>query len=596
MSRIVSLIVFLVITLPSFSQKVKYKDLIILLHAKQYETAEPFLKRYLKENDDKPNACLFMGIIFQEKASATDVLTHTEMALANSDSAVLFFDKAYALITEKELKHNDENYQMYSRRDMRTGEFGIKLSDVRLDLESRVKSIKERKDRIREMKKYFLLAESLYSKINESYKNLHTSYGSDRQFLLRSDERMVASLNQIIVRFDSAISTFNSYKTVLKQIGKTSYNQIIDLQEIIDFKRDGSKLASFMDDDLKIWNYKSWATSTIETIEKEINPMRDNLISFDISLNKLREKILKDSVSVKADLELLTDHLLSSQLKKYDSDPLPLAIFSMKRTEMKYLSDKVLHKSFGDSVNVKLRLTSLEMELDELRRLDSISSGLVRRDLDAESLNYNHFISKSYGAKAVLASLINTTQAFAKRELLKEEIEWEATMQASKWAIVGRDSIPLYFETNRELKFKPLVIVDEKYTIGFNYKDSLATGYLYSITPARVPDIKATFPVDQPNFKKRDLPIIKCLSIVGGDNQVYFAVIYSEGKVEDKFPVTIAKVYRSDGLAWSSNFKLEMIPTELNYSVDTGELSIKTTNTTGESKMVVIDKNGKKLQ
>ena len=596
MSRIVSLIVFLVITLPSFGQKVKYKDLIILLNAKQYETAEPFLKRYLKENDGNPNAYLFMGIIFYEKASANDVLKHTEMALANSDSAVIFFDKAYAMITEKELKRNDENYQMYSRRDMRTGEFGIKLSDVRLDLESKVKSIKDRKDRIREMKKYFLLAESLYSNANESYKNLHTNYGSNREFLLRSDEPMVASLNQIIVRFDSMISTFNSYKTVSKQVGKTTYNQIIDLQEIIDFKRDGSTLTSFMDDDLKIWDYKRWASATLETIEKEINPMRDNLISFDISLNKLREKIVKDSVSVKADLDLLTDRLLPSRLKKFDSDPLPLAIFSMKRVEMEYLSDKIIHKSFRDSANVKLRLTSLEIELDELRRLDSISSGLVRRDLDAESLNYNHFISKSYGAKAVLASLINTTQAFAKRELLKEEIEWEATMQAFKWAIVGRDSIPLYFETNRELKFKPLVIVDEKYTIGFNYKDSLAIGYLYSITPARVPDIKATFPVDQPNFKKRDLPIIKCLSIVGGDNQVYFAVIYSEGKVEDKFPVTIAKVYRSDGLAWSSNFKLEMIPTELNYSVDTGELSIKTTNTAGESKMVVIDKNGKKLQ
>ena len=53
------------------AQKVKYKDLIVLLTSKQYEKAEPFLKRYLKENDDNPNAYLYMGIVFQEK-----VFTH----------------------------------------------------------------------------------------------------------------------------------------------------------------------------------------------------------------------------------------------------------------------------------------------------------------------------------------------------------------------------------------------------------------------------------------------------------------------------------------------------------------------------------------
>ena len=51
-----------------YGQKVKYKDIWGLLSTKQYETAEPFLKRYLKENDDNPNAFLYMGIIYHEKS------------------------------------------------------------------------------------------------------------------------------------------------------------------------------------------------------------------------------------------------------------------------------------------------------------------------------------------------------------------------------------------------------------------------------------------------------------------------------------------------------------------------------------------------
>jgi len=44
----------------TYGQKVKYKDIFALLNSKQYEQAEPFLKRYLRENDDNPNAYLLM--------------------------------------------------------------------------------------------------------------------------------------------------------------------------------------------------------------------------------------------------------------------------------------------------------------------------------------------------------------------------------------------------------------------------------------------------------------------------------------------------------------------------------------------------------
>ena len=58
----------LVLAQPGIAQKkIKYKDIWGLLNTKQYEAAEPFLKAYLNENSDNPNAYLFMGIIYQEK-------------------------------------------------------------------------------------------------------------------------------------------------------------------------------------------------------------------------------------------------------------------------------------------------------------------------------------------------------------------------------------------------------------------------------------------------------------------------------------------------------------------------------------------------
>jgi len=575
------------------AQKVKYKDLIVLLTSKQYEKAEPFLKRYLRENDDNPNAFLFMGIVYQEKSSKMDPLLHTEILCSNLDSATLFYDQAFKRINDKELRKNDEYYEAYTRRDLRTGKFVIKLSDVQLDIENRVRSLKEKKERVRLLKNYFDESSGKYVKANAIYKSLQTTYGTEKEFFLRSDEAMVNQLKSLAFVFDSAINAFDKYKTVTKELGKTGYSQIIDLQEIKDLKRDGSSGVDFLKDDLKLWDYKRWADQSMEIIVKEINPMRDNLVTNDIELNKLRDKLKKDSVSVKSDLTRLVDKLLPAQLKKYDPDPMPLDVFAMKVLELEYHSNIILNKSFRDSSNVKFKLGAIKTEITDLKKLDSVATKLGQRNYEDEERNYHHFITKVFGATSVLKSTISTTQEWAKRERLKKEKEWEATSQLLKWIVDAPDSIPLYFESNLDLKYKPLIIEEEKYTFGINYKDSLATGYFYTISPSRLLELKANFAVDRPNFKKRNFRLLKGLSVTDAKGNAFVLILYSTQKVNEKFPATLAKIYRSDGLAWNINSGFEMLPTEATFNNDTGEISIKIANSSGEAKIVTFDKNGK---
>jgi hypothetical protein len=591
MIRIVAFILFLsILSLGSFAQKVKYKDLILLLKAKQYDKAEVFLKRYLKETNDNPNAFLFMGFTFQDKAENNDILKQTSILLSNCDSAILFYDKAYNTITEKELKHNDEYYEMYSRRDLRTGKFGIKLSDVKLDLETRVKELKEKKENIKELKKYYLQSEQQYARVFSAYKSIESKHSSEHTLYLKADETMVTKLKQLELSFDSVVSSFDRYKSVSKRVGKTNYNQQLNLQEIVDMKKDGLSATNFTLDDLKIWDYKKWSKSAIETIEKVIYPMRDRLISYDITLNKLQDKIKKDSVSVASEVTQLEDKLLYSQLLKYDADPLPISVFDLKKAEMNYQSTLILHKPLKDSINVDVRLNSLTDELKSIGLLDSLSTKLMSRDLNKEMENYSHFVTKAYGGKSVLLSLIKTTSDYARREKIKKQIEWERSLKSTKWIVNGIDSIPLAFDQSTALNFKPLV-VEKKYTVGLHYKDSLATGYLYNVTPSHTPTVKVAFQVDQANFKKSNLAAIKCLSTTDVSGQVFYSVIYSENKVGNSYPITVTKIYSSDGLAWSNNMKLETLPTGIVYSAESGALSIKT-----DGKGVTIDKSGKEIK
>ncbi|HNH59981.1 MAG TPA: hypothetical protein PLS80_08155 [Cyclobacteriaceae bacterium] len=130
-------------------QKVKYKDIYALLNTKQYEQAEPFLKAYLKENTDNSNAYLFMGTIYQEKITNDDILIQTDRAIQHMDSAILFYDKTLKLLTDKELRKNKEYYESYNKRDLSTGEFGVKLDYVQFDLEKRISGLKEQIDKIK---------------------------------------------------------------------------------------------------------------------------------------------------------------------------------------------------------------------------------------------------------------------------------------------------------------------------------------------------------------------------------------------------------------------------------------------------------------
>ncbi len=576
----------------AFGQKVKYKDVWGLLNTKQYESAEPFLKRYLKDNDDNPNAFLYMGIIFQDKSSKDDILKQTARAVADMDSAVLFYDKAYKTITEKEVKRNDEYYAMYNRRDLRTGEFGVKLPDIQFDLEKKMEGLRERIDRVKMVKYYFTLADTLYRKSNRLYVSLQNNTKTINEFYLRATDKTLSDLSTLSMRYDSSAKAFSNYKASLSNLGKTGYNQTLTINEIDDFKRDGVTLANFYQDDVALWNYKKFADKTKEIITKEIFPMREHLVTYDIEINKLREKLSHDSVSVNSDLTKLIDKLLTQQLQKFDKDPLPISMFNLKIADLQYRSVVFENKSFRDSSNVNLKVNLINKELSYLNKLDSIASTLLKVDLEARGLNYEHFVKNTYSNTIVLKSYISALKDYSERERRRINKELSARQETLRWIVNLSDSIPLFMESSRSA-FKPLVVVPEKFTSGLHYKDSVSmNGYFYSITPTRVSDIKATFPVEKSSFKASRLKDAKAFIISDTNGQIFFVLIYSaKANKENKYNATLAKIYKSDGLAWSNNYTLNYIPSEIFYKQENGELIIK-----NSSLQSVVDKNGKLIK
>ncbi|HZY81049.1 MAG TPA: hypothetical protein VFE50_16110 [Cyclobacteriaceae bacterium] len=597
MKLAVSLLTLLVLASASvFGQKIKYKDLFVLLDSKQYNDAEPFLRKYLKENADNPNAQLFMGFILQEKCFKADVLKEADKVAVNADSAVIYYNLAHTAITEKEIKRNDEYYQSYSRRDQRTGEYGIKMSDIHLDIEKRIGEVKDRKEKVQSLRSQFVAWERLYQKSASEFKAIQEAFPGEKEFLLQSDDKSVAALKLIKTNFDSCTMMFAAYKNTLSHLGKTKYNQQFEAKKIVKFKEDGKGLPDFYSDDLKVWNYDEWASAALDEIQNEVVPFREKLVAYDVEINKLFDKIKKDSTSVTKDLPAVEQKVRTNPVARFDASPMPLMLFHMKIEELRFTSSHIDNRKQRDSASFAVRLEAIKSELKTLNKLDSVAGILAAKDIEKETANYQHFVTNAYGSTNTLKSLISATKEFSEHEKHKREDVVVSLSNSLNWLVIDKDSIALGSVKQKRPNHFPLMTAAEKFTSGVKYgADSLATGFFYTITPNRVPDVKVSFTVDKVNFAKRNLPVLKGLAAGNETGDVYYSLIYSETKEKDKFPVTIAKISKPTGLVWTSNYKFDFLPSELIVSPDTGELAVKITAPGGESKLINLDKNGKQL-
>jgi phage anti-repressor protein len=584
--RILTLSLAILGAFSSVAQKIKYKEIFGLLSTGQYESAEPFLKQYLAETKDNPNAFLFLGIIYHEKSLKGDILRNTNETINLMDSAVVLYNTAYKAITEKEIKKNSDYYAKYSKRDLRTGKYGVKLSDVQYEIEKSIEALNERIDKVNMVRHYFIEAEQLYNRTNELYISLQSVYPGEKELFLRADDEVVLNLKTLSLRFDSCAKAFEHYKISLGNIPNPGYNQAWNLVAIKNFKTEGIQVTDFYGSNLQIWDYKRFADDAITIIEKEVVPTREKLVRYDIEINKLRKLLITDSVSVKSDLTKLVDNLLSDRLQKFDSDPLPLNVLGLKVAKLEYESTVIENRKKGDVQDVYEQLNLVRTEHKTLTKVDSLASILINRNIDEEAKNYAHFVSNTFNSSLLLKSYIKTEKDFTVREKRKLETEMSLRMKALGWLVAGPDSIPLDLSYSASY-FKPLLVEENKFTTGISLKES-SKGYFYTITPSRRPDISVNFQVDGRNLNASNLDHVKALATADSGNNIYFVLMYSDTKVNDKYPATVAKIYRSDGLSWSHNVSLSFIPSSIEYLQDSTDLLVRS-----DSGTTLLDKNGK---
>ncbi|MEO1052047.1 MAG: hypothetical protein AAFX87_15550, partial [Bacteroidota bacterium] len=492
-----------------------------------------------------------------------------------------FFQRAISLITEKEIKKRSDYYQEYSRRDLRTGKFGIKLSDVHVDLENRVQTIESEKAKIDLLKTYYDKSVTSYQSTYTKYKSIQQSFEGTKQFYLRSGDNTIKELEEISESFDSCMVNFAKYKTVLSSVENTNYNQEITKNEIISFLTDGSTEADFTKNDLNIWDYKKWAEESKSIITGDIKKIKENLVIYDQELEKLLSKVRNDSVSVESDLAKLTEQLLSDLIKKYDAvpQPMPLLLFDLKMAELNYLSHVMATKDWRDSLDIDLQSNILLQDRKKLNSLDSVVNVLIGIDIIGEAGNYKEFVEQQYTTFQGLQKFAKDRLDFAIDEKRRIQDAIEANEKRAMWILFEGDSIPL-FEVEKfvfdsaGMNYLPLVITD-KFSMGIHFNnDTLPEGYIVDITPSRKPELVHILPLDTTYFGYEYLYYAKGQSLTLSDSSELF-VFHSDRKTEAASKVYMQLVKPDKQVDWIKNIDLASPLNELIYQQDEDVILIR---------------------
>lgn len=513
-----SLLIFLLALVSALhAQKVKFKEIFPDLEARKFNKVEPSLKRFLAEekNADHPNANYQMGLITEAHFLLQDIVVDTTDLFVFGEETLSYYRKSITLITEKELKKNDQYYQGFNRRDLRTGKFGIKLSDVHLEIEKKIESVENRIAAVKSFHQTVKELSGIEAELLEDFNGLVSSADNYYDYLLKADLESITSLGDIQAKFKSFDDKANETMKVGKDLGVEDYYNRIDYLPISNFSR---LSAEFPKSNVLIstWQFSDWASDVKGLLNQEVFTLKNEL-------KALNKKLFQATSALKSGTKLLGPQVIPPALdvilKKYDAQPLPRKLLQAKMNEniIRYMTDTTMNTMLSDSSVIAYQLGIADSILMAMDKIDNLLD-LDEIEITRATAYYSEFLQVFEGAEGLQQYTSNTLAWVGS---IRDY--WQANkdfwFMRDNWGVTPTDTIPLH-------------LVDTSYHGTFVTK-----GYL-------------------------DLP----------DNE-----IMTWGFQRDSLLGFVARFGADRSLIWENRFETELLYVDATYAFETDTLSSDTT-------------------
>lgn len=443
MRRAVILLGILLVGFGSHAQKVKYKDLYVLLRARNYEDASGFLVSFLGEEPDHPNANYQMGLMLEYKLQELDLLKQTEAIIQRADSAVLYFNKSHSLIDDKEVKkHDDDYYELFKRRNLRSGKFEVILSDVQLDIEKRVESLNNLKKEVNGVKGRFDKATEFYHSCQQNYSDLKERYTDELTLALGATDNTLIILQNITTSYDSAIFNLKAYVSARKAFEAENYVDIVFVSnQIEDFSDTPKKEPDFYSRKIGLYNFATWSINQQSQVKSKAEFL-SNLMKFDESLDKMSEDIVKDSVDLSSQIFGMITSPVLKELKLVDYDSWLMSFFQYKIGQLNLKSAWMgWYTAVADTLDVGAKLEYVKKIRSQYEGVVKLEKGLGEPDEALLTKRYHTFTDARLGGIEGVKNYITKQKGIVVEEENTLNSLDSLLLERDKWAQWKQDSI-----------------------------------------------------------------------------------------------------------------------------------------------------------
>ncbi|MEM9328251.1 MAG: hypothetical protein AAGA85_21465, partial [Bacteroidota bacterium] len=384
-------------------QKVKYKDIYPDLEARKFNKVESDLTTFLAnpKNDEHANAHYQMGLIIEAKFLLHDIMTDTTELFQMGTSALDYYAKSKTLIDEKEVKKNEEYYQAFYRRDLRTGDFGIKVSDVHLDIEEKVDALENRITAIRSLHGSVQRLTSLEEEMLNAFNQLVDGSGDYPDYLMRSDLEAISGLGDLQGLFRSFDEVATSTVQAGEELEVEDYFKSVAYTPIDDFVR----LDPLFPQDNKVikgYEFGQWASNTKQVLNEEIFTLKDKIVEFDRKLVSAKARL---QIHQPAEFASSIPSELQNTFQKYDRSSVAQRLIKSRILEnvALHLSDTALNPVLLDSTAIVQQVQVSDSVRQACRKIQELLSFESSEIEEANAYYDGYYASAFDGVSGVKA-------------------------------------------------------------------------------------------------------------------------------------------------------------------------------------------------
>ncbi|MCX2744272.1 hypothetical protein OO013_10365 [Mangrovivirga sp. M17] len=400
---LIYLVFFVLISFNVKGQKKDYKDISPLVISRQYKIAKPLLSELLKEHPDFPVANLYAGKIYHDIFSGYDFIADSSGFFSYYDSAKYYYQRYKTLGNEKDIRKNDDFYKEFYRRDLRTGEYDIKLSDIIVEIDQSIDKMDDHKREVVDLHRFKMEVEKEYSVLLKKVKGHISTFLDYNEFILLEDstlipefqklsnlyvenleKRKLASNKVIILGQEQYANTSADIKTLkIEEIKGVNFPGIF-INEKIYYPDLGYFLKTSVSDLDRVLQAKNILYSAFDTEQFNENDINDaqhtldefnenglisSLIKFKVHKNEVSDSFkdeVFDSLSSKEIIPILQEHVVALAESK-----ILLSDVSSRNTDFeRSIHLNFIYKEFYGKVEfnkwIKKNLSTIENAIDSL--------------------------------------------------------------------------------------------------------------------------------------------------------------------------------------------------------------------------------------